>query len=34
MEVTIRGRPPARGTGKTKREAERAAAVAMLESLK
>lgn len=34
MEVIVRGRDPARGTGRTKREAERAAAVAMLESLK
>ncbi|MCW5745239.1 MAG: ribonuclease III [Alphaproteobacteria bacterium] len=33
MEVTVRGRPAARGTGRTKRVAERAAATAMLESL-
>lgn len=34
MEVTVRGRPPARGSGKTKREAERTAAIAMLDALK
>jgi ribonuclease-3 len=34
MEVTVRGRAPAQGTGKTKREAERAAAIAMLDTLK
>jgi ribonuclease-3 len=34
MEVAVRGRTPARGNGKTKREAERTAALAMLEALK
>jgi ribonuclease-3 len=33
MEVTVRGRAPARGSGRTKREAERAAATAMLDAL-
>ncbi len=34
MEVAVRGRTPANGSGKTKREAERAAANAMLDALK
>lgn len=34
MEVVVRGRAPAQGGGKTKREAERAAAIAMLDALK
>ncbi|TXL70039.1 ribonuclease III [Vineibacter terrae] len=34
MEVMVRGRTPAHGSGKTKREAERAAATAMLDALK
>ncbi len=34
MEVVVRGRAPAHGNGKTKREAERAAATAMLGALK
>ena len=34
MEVAVRGRTPAHGSGKTKREAERAAATAMLDALK
>jgi ribonuclease-3 len=34
MEVTVRGRTPARGSGRTKREAERTAAIAMLDMLK
>jgi ribonuclease-3 len=34
MEVAVRGRVPAQGSGKTKREAERAAATAMLDALK
>jgi ribonuclease-3 len=34
MEVAVRGRAPASGSGKTKREAERAAAAALLDALK
>lgn len=34
MEVAVRGRGPAQGRGKTKREAERAAAMALLDVLK
>jgi len=34
MEVTVRGRAPAQGRGKTKRQAERAAAIALLDELK
>jgi ribonuclease-3 len=33
MEVVVRGRAAVRGTGRTKREAERAAALAMLDAL-